>query len=174
MLTIQFPHFLMSNFLCSFVLTVIFHIFPFKKKKISLIFLCCKLFSKRLPAALSDPGWRHGFRHAYRRTLVHPPSGWGFGARIHVLAGTAEAGQNGGTGLGGEVGGCPIAAAFFLTGAGAGTTDSSLALLLAGLPSSPPLTRSAVSFLAATLLALEVRWTPSTAQILVPSTVVRS
>ena len=32
MMTIRFPHFLMSNFLCSFCLTGIFHIFPFKKK----------------------------------------------------------------------------------------------------------------------------------------------
>jgi hypothetical protein len=86
----------------------------------------------------------------------------------------SQSGGGGGTGLGGEVGGCPIAAAFFLTGAGAGTTDSSFALLLSGSPSSPPLTRSAISFLAATLLALEVRWTPSPAQMLVPSTVVRS
>jgi hypothetical protein len=59
----------------------------------------------------------------------------------------------GGTDLGGEVGGCPIVATFFLAGAGACTSDSSLVLLLASWPSSPPLTRSAISFLAATLLA---------------------
>ena len=49
-MTIRFPHFLMSNFLCSFGLTVIFQIFPFQKK-ISLSVLCCKLFSQHLPAA---------------------------------------------------------------------------------------------------------------------------
>jgi hypothetical protein len=49
-MTIRFPHFLMSSFLCSFCLTGIFHIFPFQKK-ISLSVLCCKLFSDRLPAA---------------------------------------------------------------------------------------------------------------------------
>ncbi len=86
----------------------------------------------------------------------------------------SQSGGGGGTGLGGEVGGCPIATAFFLAGAGAGTTDSSLALLLAGSPSSPLLTRSAISFLEATLLALEVKWTPSPTQMLTPSTLVRS
>ncbi len=76
--------------------------------------------------------------------------------------------------MGGEVGGWLIAAFFFFAGAEDGTTDSSLALLFTGSPSSPPLARSAISFLAATLLALEVRCTPSPAQMLVPSTVVRS
>jgi hypothetical protein len=88
----------------------------------------------------------------------------------------SHSGVGGGTGLGGEVGGCPFAAFFFLAGAGAGTgtTDSSLALLFSGSPSSPPLTRSVISFLAATRMALEVKWTPSPAQMLAPSTVVRS
>ncbi len=86
----------------------------------------------------------------------------------------SQSGVGGGTGLGGEEGGCPAAAPFFLAGAGAGTIDSSLVLLFAGSPSSPPLARSAISFLAATLLALDVRWTRSPAQMLVPSTVVRS
>ncbi len=46
-----------------------------------------------------------------------------------------------------------------------------LARLLAGLAVSPPMTY-AISFLAATLVAFEVRCTPSPAQMLVPSTVV--
>jgi hypothetical protein len=86
----------------------------------------------------------------------------------------SHSGGGGGTGLGGEVGGWPIATFFFFAGAGDGTTDSSLALLFTGSPSSPPLVRSAISFLAATLLALEVRCTPSPVQMLVPLTVVRS
>jgi hypothetical protein len=68
----------------------------------------------------------------------------------------------------------PSCRTFFSAGAGAGTMDSSRVLLFAGSPSSPPLARSAISFLAATLLAVDVRWTPSPAQMLVPSTVVRS
>jgi hypothetical protein len=55
-----------------------------------------------------------------------------------------------------------------------GITDSSLALLFASSCVSPPLAMLAISFVAATLVALEVRWTPSPAQMLVPSTVVRS
>jgi hypothetical protein len=86
----------------------------------------------------------------------------------------SQSGVGGGTGRGGEVGGCPAAAPLFLAGAGAGMMDSSLDLLFAGSPSSPPLARSAISFLAATRLAFDVRWTPSPAQMLVPSTVVRS
>jgi hypothetical protein len=43
-----------------------------------------------------------------------------------------------------------------------------------GLPFLPPWARSAMSFLPATLLAFEVRWMPSPAQMLAPSTVVRS
>ena len=54
-----------------------------------------------------------------------------------------------------------------------GITDSSLARLLAGSAVSPPMTY-AIIFLAATLAALEVRCTPSPAQMLVPSTVVSS
>jgi hypothetical protein len=52
-----------------------------------------------------------------------------------------------------------------------GITDSSLARLLAGSAVSPPMTY-AIIFLAATLVAFEVRCTPSPAQMLVPSTVV--
>ncbi len=74
-------------------------------------------------------------------------------------------GGGGGTGLGGEVGGWPVATFFFLAGAEHGTTDSSLALLLTGSPSSPPL---AISFLAATLLAMEVRCTRNCWSISLP------
>ncbi len=86
----------------------------------------------------------------------------------------SQSGVGGGTGRGGEVDGCPAAAPLFFAGAGAGTMDSSRDLLFAGSPSSPPAARSAISFLAATRLAFDVRWTPSPAQMLVPSTVVRS
>jgi hypothetical protein len=55
-----------------------------------------------------------------------------------------------------------------------GITDSSLALLLAGSAFSSPPIMLAISFMAATLVALEVRWTSSPTQMLVPSTVVRS
>ncbi len=54
-----------------------------------------------------------------------------------------------------------------------GITDSSLALLLAGSAVSPPMMQAIIS-MAATLVALEVRCTPSPAQMLVPSTVVSS
>jgi hypothetical protein len=54
-----------------------------------------------------------------------------------------------------------------------GITDSSLARLLAGSAVSPPMTY-AIIFPAATLVAFEVRCTPSPAQMLVPSTVVSS
>jgi hypothetical protein len=47
-----------------------------------------------------------------------------------------------------------------------GITDSSLALLVAGSCVSPPPAMRAISFVAATLVAFEVRWTPSPAQIL--------
>ncbi len=41
----------------------------------------------------------------------------------------SRSGAGGGTGRGGEVGGCPFAAVFFLAGAGVGTTDSMQARL---------------------------------------------
>jgi hypothetical protein len=61
-------------------------------------------------------------------------------------------------------------------GAGAGTTLSSLGLLVAGSPVSPSTDRSssAASSLAATLYAGEVRCTPSPAHTDVPSGVVSS
>ncbi len=55
-----------------------------------------------------------------------------------------------------------------------GITDSNLALLVAGSCVSPPQEMCAISFVAATLVAFEVRWTPSPAQMLVPSTVASS
>ncbi len=85
--------------------------------------------------------------------------------------------SGGGQGRGGVGGvGWPFAASFFLAGAGTGTwmTDSSHVRLVAGSSSEPPPARSAISFLAATLQALDVMCTPSPAQMLAPSTVVRS
>ncbi len=176
----QFSLFILLNW--------IFHIFPFQKKFHSVCFAVncfqtvyqspqrplwpplsrplCPWLAPRLPPRVPSrtgppPLWLGFWR-------PDPSPRWDGGSWPE-----SQSGGGGGMGLGGEVGGCAIAAAFFLTGAGAGTKDSSLALLLAGSPSSPPLTRSAISFLAATLLALEVRWTPSPAQMLVPSTVVR-
>jgi hypothetical protein len=62
--------------------------------------------------------------------------------------------SRGGQGRGGGGGvGCLLVASFFLAGAGAGMTDSSRVRLAAGSSSRPPLARSAISFLAATLLA---------------------
>ncbi len=55
-----------------------------------------------------------------------------------------------------------------------GMTDSSRARLLAGLPPAPSVAMCCISFCDATLLALEVRWTPSPAHMLAPSTVVSS
>ncbi len=52
-----------------------------------------------------------------------------------------------------------------------GITDSSLSLLVGGSCVSPPPAMRAISFVGATLVAFEVRWTPSQAQMLVPSTV---
>jgi hypothetical protein len=85
------------------------------------------------------------------------------------LAGQPQRG--GGTGFG--VGGGADLAAFPAGGGVAltGITDSSLALLVAGSCVSPPPAMCAISFVAAILVAFEVRWTPSPAQMLVPSTV---
>jgi hypothetical protein len=81
--------------------------------------------------------------------------------------------RGGGTGFGvGGGGGAAVAA--FPSGGGVtltGITDSSLALLVAGSCVSPPPTMCAISFVAATLVAFEVRWTPSPAQMLVSPTV---
>jgi hypothetical protein len=80
----------------------------------------------------------------------------------------------GGTGLGG---GSAAGSTFILGGLGAawvGITDSSHARLLAGSPLAPPVAMYCISFMAATLVALEVWWTPSPAQMLDPSTVVIS
>jgi hypothetical protein len=86
--------------------------------------------------------------------------------------------RGGGTGFGvgggGVGGGGGAAVAAFPAGGGVtltGITDSSLALLIAGSCVSPPPAMCAISFVAATLVAFEVRWTPSPAQVLVPSTV---
>ncbi len=130
-------------------------------------------------AALSGHDWRPGGRRALPRTGA-PPLWllcWGPEPRPRCDGGSwpeSQSGVGGGTGRAGEVGGCPAAAPLFLAGAGAGTMDSSRDLLFAGSPSSPPVARSAISFLAATRLAFDVRRTPSPAQMLVPSTVVRS
>ncbi len=82
--------------------------------------------------------------------------------------------SRGGTGLGaGGVAGCAALAA----GQGlarTGITDSSLALFVAGSCVSLPLMMTFISLVAATLLAFEVKWTPSPAQMLVPSTVASS
>ena len=75
--------------------------------------------------------------------------------------------RGGGTGFGGG-GGAALAA--FTAGGGVtltGTTDSNLALLVAGSCVSPPPAMCAISFVATTLVAFEVRWTPSPAQMLV-------
>ncbi len=106
-----------------------------------------------------------------QKRLLHPPN---MDHRVLTPAPSPLRADEAGSGLGGDVGGWPVAAFFFFAGAGDGTTDSNLALLFTGSPSSPPPARCAISFLAATLLALEVRCTPSPAQMLVPSTVVRS
>jgi hypothetical protein len=127
----------------------------------------CPWFAPRLPPHTGPPPLWVGFWRPDPRRDPRPRCVGGSWPESH-------SGGGGGTGLGGEVGGWPVAAFFFLAGAGAGTTDSNLALLLTGSPFSSPLARSAISFLAATLLALEVRCTPSPAQMLVPSTVVRS
>ena len=77
----------------------------------------------------------------------------------------------GGTGLGANgVAGC----AAFAAGEGlarTGITDSSLALFVAGSCVSLPPMMTFISLVAATLVAFEVKWTPSPAQMLVPSTV---
>ncbi len=82
--------------------------------------------------------------------------------------------SGGGTGFG--VGGGAGLADFAAGGVAVltGITDSSLALLVTGSCVSPPPAMRAISFVAATLVAFEVRCTPSPAQMLVPSTVASS
>jgi hypothetical protein len=102
---------------------------------------------------------------------------WLLAPRPRCEGGSCPESQSGGghgLGIGGGGVGCPLATSFFPAGAGAGMTDSRRVRLEAGSPSCPPWARSAISFLAATLLAFEVRWIPSPAQMLAPSTVVRS
>jgi hypothetical protein len=79
--------------------------------------------------------------------------------------------SGGGTGFGagGGAGGAAFAAVEGL--ARTGITDSSLARFVAGSCGSLPPLMAFISLLAATLVAFEVRWTPSPAQMLVPSTV---
>ncbi len=81
------------------------------------------------------------------------------------LMGDSQSGGGTGFGAGGDADWTAFAAGgvVVLTG----ITDSSLALLVAGSCVSP-------HFVAATLVAFEVRWTPSPAQMLVPSTVASS
>ncbi len=55
-----------------------------------------------------------------------------------------------------------------------GITDSSFVLLVAGSCDSPTPAMLFISFVPATLVALEVKWTPSPAQMLVLSTVASS
>ncbi len=107
--------------------------------------------------------------------LPRPPRSWprGFALPRWLAGSWPDSRSGGGTGFGGGGGaGCAglvTWGAMDLTG----ITDSSLARLLAGSAVSPPMTY-AIVFLAATLAALEVRCTPSPAQMLVPSTVVSS
>ena len=92
-----------------------------------------------------------------------------------MLAGSwPDSHRGGATGFG--VGGGALKTGLAGGGAAAGTTLSSLGLLVAGSPISPEAERSssAVRSLAATLYAGEVRWTPSPAHTDVPSGVVRS
>jgi hypothetical protein len=105
---------------------------------------------------------------------TRPPRCWPRGCELpRWLAGSWPDSQSGGsTGLGCGGAGCTALAA----GRGIDLTritDSSLALLLAALAVSPPMMQ-AIIFMAATLVALEVRCTLSPAQMLVPSTVVSS
>jgi hypothetical protein len=102
---------------------------------------------------------------------------WLLAPRPRCEGGSCTESQSGGgpgLGIGGGGVGCPLATSFFPAGARAGMTDSRRVRLEAGSPSCPPWARSAISFLASTLLAFKVRWIPSPAQMLAPSTVVRS
>jgi hypothetical protein len=82
--------------------------------------------------------------------------------------------SGGGTGFGaGGVAGCAAFAADEGL-ARTGITDSSLARFVAGSCGSLPPMMAFISLVAATLVAFEVKWTPSPAQMLVPSTVASS
>jgi hypothetical protein len=88
------------------------------------------------------------------------------------FAGSCPDSHNGGGtgfGAGGGAGGAALADVEGL--ARTGITDSSLARFVAGSCCSLPPLMVFISLLAATLVAFEVRWTPSPAQMLVPSTV---
>ncbi len=71
--------------------------------------------------------------------------------------------SGGGTGFGADWAAFAAGGGVVLTG----ITDSSLALLVAGSCVSPQPGMRAINFVAATLVAFEVRWTPSLAQMLV-------
>jgi hypothetical protein len=125
----------------------------------------------RPSAALCGHGRRRGCHRAGCPGQGLPLCRRGFGNRLLTHAGSAAAGQ---IARAARWAGSGRRRLSLLAGAGTGMTDRSRVRLAAGSPSSPPWARSAMSFLAATLLAFEVRWTPSTAQMLVPSTVVKS
>jgi hypothetical protein len=76
------------------------------------------------------------------------------------------------SGAGGVAGCAALAAGEGL--ARTGITDSILALFVAGSCVSLPPMMTFISLVAATLVAFEVKWTPSPAQMLVPSTVASS
>jgi hypothetical protein len=91
------------------------------------------------------------------------------------FAGSCPDSHSGGGGTGFGAGGAAGCGAF-AAGEGlarTGITDSSLARFVAGSCDSLPPVMAFISFVAATLVAFEVRWTPSPAQMLVPSTVER-
>jgi hypothetical protein len=176
----NFPFFLHKNNYFPYNVSLSFHCLSF--------LYCFQDFSPAAPsAALAAPEGPYLATVGTPVAAAHVAAHWRSSPLVVVVGGPdprprcdggswpeSQSGVGGGTGRGGEVGGCPAAAPLFLAGAGAGTMDSSRNLLFAGSPSSPPVARSAISFLAATLLVLDVRWTLSPAQMLVPSTVVRS
>ncbi len=128
------------------------------------------LFPPLAGAVCAGPGWP-----PLVLWLPRPPRCWPLGLLCpRRFAGSwPDSHRGGGTGFG--VGGADLAA--FPAGGGVtltGITDSSLALLVADSCVSPPPVMCAISFVAATLVAFEVRWTPSPAQMLVPSTVASS
>jgi hypothetical protein len=105
-----------------------------------------------------------------------PPRGWPRWPRWLLeprwFAGSCPDNHSGGGtgfGAGGGAGGAAFAAVEGL--ARTGITDSSLARFVAGSCGSLPPLMVLISLVAATLVAFEVRWTPSPAQMLVPSTV---
>ncbi len=105
-----------------------------------------------------------------------PPRGWPrWLPDPRWFAGSCPDSHSGGGGTGFGAGGAAGCGAF-AAGEGlarTGITDSSLARFVAGSCDSLPPVMAFISFVAATLVAFEVRWTPSPAQMLVPSTVER-